>query len=446
MGFGGLRWVRAVAAAACAALVAAGAAPVIGAAPAQAAPAAPLAWAGPAVLSAAATGTSPSPVGPPESAESPPASLPPELVALEGKMEGLEINTEQVAMHATMRLPKSVGGLSGILTAKPTGKRAGHGRRPHGHAGRSARRRAPRARGRGRRSGRGRSGAAQPRRAPRTLPLLDGTGRISASPKEAVLNFKLLGALPVEARVVGEHAYLRESLLSHIDHGRPWLAISPAELEQQQGLSGAPGVLSAAGEGGLFGGLVRALAHAGAVDRVGTATVDGQQTTEFAARLDAAKLLREQLAKEPNGLPKHARKLLRGASATLGVYIEPDGLPVRMSFLIGIGPISMAMRIDIVATEVPVSVQAPPASETITEAELTKLARSQKPPPLTRRQQRRLRRYSRCVGAHLRKRARRLHGSGVLRRALRRAQRKCRRLKPGPSITVIRGSAGRSKQ
>lgn len=321
----------------------------------------------------------------PNSSLAPPAAvLPPDLVALEQKMQALPVTSEQVSFEATLHGLKTSGG--GIIeVTQRKGKRRSRRSGKSGSRSSKGTRRARRGKGKSRaqKTGHGSKGGM-----PRSFPLFTGTGDIGVSPERAVLVLKALDALEVEAREVGGKAYLREPGISRIDGGRPWLSVSRAELEQADGFSSTPGMLTMQGEHGMFGQLIEELAEAKSVTEVGEATVDGQATTEFAAELDLAKMEKGRLAHQPKTVRKAALEMLRKTTMTLDVFIEPDGLPVRMSALAEFGKgFSMTVQSDIVATNVVFTVVAPPAKETISAAQLKKVQRRR-----ARRQEARTRR------------------------------------------------------
>ena len=99
------------------------------------------------------------------------------------------------------------------------------------------------------------------------------------------------------------------------------------------------------------------------------ATVDGQATTGFRATTELSRLAT---------LPAKQRRLLHKLIAprvSIEVLFAEDGLPVRsrVVFTLTHDHGQMTAQSDVLAVDIPVSVQAPPASETITRAQLERI-------------------------------------------------------------------------
>jgi hypothetical protein len=302
--------------------------------------------------------------------------------------------------------------------------------------------------GRGRRSTQKRSHrhvkllhASLPQAPQQTIPLLRLDAETSISPKLEAIRGVVLG-IPIQAREIGEQHYLRSPLLTQNDGGRPWIYESPAEQAQtranKQGEGEAslfPQAVSASGEEGGFREIAEELAHARSAVEIGRRTIDGQQTTEFELVLAPSQLLRKRAAggrskrtvssqllrRRAVGRSKRkpaARRRQKGkqrmphAKATLDIFLAPDGLPVATRFHIVKGSSALLVATDILATEIPISVTPPPASETITMPELRKLQEKEGGSPFThlsKREREEARRFGRCMGRHLSKRRKHLN-------------------------------------
>lgn len=309
---------------------------------------------------------------PESSLTSPTAVLPPDLVALEQKAEALHVNS--VSFTVLTEVPAEVGSL--VLSFR-------------------------------------------------------GSGVASVSPEEASMESEMLGVTN-KTRVVGHAIYTYSFVAAAHDKGRPWvrrhhaagLGVDPLSLDGAVfSTSGVgSGIEAGTAAGGSFAGIARAFAEASSVTEVGPEIVNGSQATEFSATLSPS----EFLAGLSQEFPKVKRKLGK-LSARLYVSFAPDGLPVRTSWTVGDRAMRITSTIDITATEVPVSVKAPPADKTIGAARLKKLLARQ-----WRRERARMRREKACM-----KRLRHKHPSP-------KQTRKCRR---GTGVHVRTSHhAGKSKQ
>ena len=117
-----------------------------------------------------------------------------------------------------------------------------------------------------------------------------------------------------------------------------------------------------AGGTGAYAELIDLLATAnGAVRIVGPATVDGQATTELTASV------------KPLALIQGAANGTEEQTAQLDVFVTDAGLPLRVSRSERFGPISSTQTIDVLATDVTVTVKPPPKRKTIGGKALEKL-------------------------------------------------------------------------
>jgi len=228
-----------------------------------------------------------------------------------------------------------------------------------------------------------------------SFPLFGGaSGELSISPQEASFTTGFLGITAPE-RLIGGTLYTRQPDIAREDGGRPWVSSEHQKLPRAIGVDPLD-VGGANGTGGAFTGLVELVSSGQSFLEVGPTIVEGQPVTEFTASIEAAKL--------PSGRSAEIAKKLEKLGKTqveVALFIAPDGLPVRTSLAItadprtfntslaiasgprtfgtGLaivsGPQTFDTTFDILAINFPVSVQAPSASETISKAQLRKLQR-----------------------------------------------------------------------
>jgi hypothetical protein len=188
-----------------------------------------------------------------------------------------------------------------------------------------------------------------------------GTGRIS--PPEAQV-LETVGSKRLVVRVLGHDLYESVPGLARLDGGRPWVHLRESALSEQTGVNFASAPQDLAESFSLIN------SAAEGVQQVGPATVDGQATTEFTASVN----LEQLFSRLGNTLVQKLRSVgIR--DATVALYLASNGLPVRTSFSIPVEGGSITTTTDILATEVPVSVNAPPKAKTISESEFQKLRR-----------------------------------------------------------------------
>lgn len=251
---------------------------------------------------------------------------------------------------------------------------------------------------------------------PLNVPLFTADFESSVSPRLAIVRAELLGVISFQLRIIGEQTYTRSSLFDLLDLGgnplKPWISESEAERAKEREGKKAEGespLQSFGGGEGGFGKLLASLAKARSIVEVGPAVIDGQQTTEFRAKL-------EQVVKRPVGSAllsstsssKNGPKRL---SETLHVYIASNGLPVRVADEARIGKARLDATVDTLATEIPVSVQPPPASETITKVEQEKQQEEESrslSTHLSKREREEARRFGACMNRRLSKHPRRV--------------------------------------
>jgi hypothetical protein len=248
----------------------------------------------------------------------PTATQPTELIALEQKMQALQVTSEQLNLTEAIALH----------TAKhPTAK---------------------------------------------TETLVTVTGAERLSPAAGTFTVSSLGGPKIQARLVGGNYYLKEPSISRHDGGRPWVREPLASADSSLGVNPAAPVGSNAtgGATGPFAALIDDLGQAETIESLGTQTVDGQDVTVFAATAALAKL----------GLysPEKLGELSQQGATTarIELFIAASGLPVETQVSIPFkgGKTEVIVTSVITALNVPVSVQAPPANRTIGEKLYNRIA------------------------------------------------------------------------
>lgn len=280
------------------------------------------------------------------------APLPEDLVGLEGAMAQLHANSVRFTFQTELELP----GLSGLLGSS------------------------------------GGSGESAP-----LVFVIAGRGEAGTTPPEFTASAGLFGAPQEHVLQIGETLYTYNASAGHIDGHRPWVRSHGKSGQLTESGALDPGGLlenDHAGSQGTFSGLIAELNGALSITESGPATVDDQRVTEFDAELDPTPLVEKLRAKsstpggssgEGNPLsglgeltgppPKQPAKAPAPPTLELEVFIAPSGLPVRSRVTASIEGVHFAERVDTLAIDIPVSVQAPPASETIDKAALEAIER-----------------------------------------------------------------------
>ena len=257
------------------------------------------------------------------------AAIPPDLQALEEKMLALQLTSERVSESVSIEGP----------TSGPSGPLGGFSK----------------------------SAVA---RAAAAAALISVSGEVAFAPPAANLRISVFG-LTLHARLIGTTLYVEEPFLAHMDGGRPWVEEPNQHLEQATG--GERAALGGDPSGGstqAFGQLIEELNKARSITEVGPRTVDGQPVTAFTASI-AVNDVGRRSAKQRHAFAKLARPLGR-----LEVFIAEDGLPVRAVFSIrlrGHQKVGLITQSDILAINIPVVVEPPPAAKTITQAQYRRL-------------------------------------------------------------------------
>lgn len=181
---------------------------------------------------------------------------------------------------------------------------------------------------------------------------------------------------------IGDVLYLKEPSLASHDGGRPWVKLDAAErgklfganpgLGQGTGLSGA----STGGSAQAFTSDAELLEKTPTVRALGASTVNGQAVSGFAGTLEPKRAAASQL---PKKLLSELRRKHVKLTASYEMFVSAQGVPVETKLVIGLGKLKLDATADVLAIDFPVSPVAPPAAgETISGAELERLARKRK--------------------------------------------------------------------
>lgn len=218
--------------------------------------------------------------------------------------------------------------------------------------------------------------------------LVAGRGEASDAPPQASLEAGLFGVSAEPVRMIGETSYRYERSAAEADGGRPW--VRSTRKPSPTGALDPGGILGGdqGGKQGTFSKLIEELGRALAIEESGPATVDDQRVLEFDATLDPTPIL-AQLEKSTSSPPKAplnsllripsvggsrgSRKPVAPPSLKLELFIAPNGLPVRVRVTLAVEGVTVAVRVDTLAINVPVHVSPPPAAETIDEASLRRI-------------------------------------------------------------------------
>jgi hypothetical protein len=171
----------------------------------------------------------------------------------------------------------------------------------------------------------------------------------------------------INVRLIGSTLYTEEPFVKRLDGGRPWVEKRGATLhgaiaeELPGGFGGDPT------QG--FGALVRFLQSAHGIRELAPATVEGRATKAFSFGFDVL------AARKLNARQRRLVRRVFQRQGTVELFITEDGLPLRTRVVLRLRhhPGELIGQSDITAIEIPVSVQPPPASETISEASLKRL-------------------------------------------------------------------------
>lgn len=203
------------------------------------------------------------------------------------------------------------------------------------------------------------------------------TGEESTSPEAAAVTVTAANQT-ISLRLVDDTIYIEEKAIAKLDGGRPWIKL---DKQSSSKLFGAKPGLGSSGLGSSeqsehFKGITALLKASKDVRSLGASTVDGQAVTGFAGTVDPKQVEESQL---PKKLRKELLKSHVKPAASFEVFIAANGLPVHQKIMLALGKAKLTVTADVLAIDFPVSaVPPPPASETITAAELEKLEKAHK--------------------------------------------------------------------
>jgi hypothetical protein len=161
----------------------------------------------------------------------------------------------------------------------------------------------------------------------------------------------------VVVRIVGSTIYAQYPGLGRLDHGRPWVRSTQSQLTSESGVNVASPTGSFSATYALLG------SDAESVQKVGPVTVDGQETTEFAATVALDRLTSLLSSKLRTQLVKAGV-----TTAQVAIFIAPNGLPLQSVVNLAVEGGTVSVRTMILQVNGRVSVSAPPAGRTISEA------------------------------------------------------------------------------
>jgi hypothetical protein len=192
---------------------------------------------------------------------------------------------------------------------------------------------------------------------------------------EGSLDITLFGRHEV-VRFIDHTLYEDRPRIARIDGGRPWVrsrasSANPASapLEIHSGfLREHPWH---AGQG-TFASLVADIGEVESAVEVGATAVDGQAVTQFDLTFPPAPS-GEPLGENSPGFLSASGEAPGAVSLTLELFVAADGLPVRMRTSRMANGFGVAVVADILATEIPVHISAPPVSRTIGKAQLERI-------------------------------------------------------------------------
>jgi hypothetical protein len=205
------------------------------------------------------------------------------------------------------------------------------------------------------------------------------SGEGTTSPPAANVVLGLFGH-PLTLRKVGNTTYFYLRALASKDHGRPWIKLGPGGFAELVTVNGKHTKAPAASEPKIgepalaeppFEGLRKALAGAKEVRELGAGTLYGQPVTSFLAVLEPEQLKRENLV----SAARLGLSASQAPTSTLEVSLAQNGLPVRTVITGHDQSTVISVALAIPAINFPLVIAPPPASQTISVAQLRKLER-----------------------------------------------------------------------
>jgi hypothetical protein len=208
-------------------------------------------------------------------------------------------------------------------------------------------------------------------------------GEVTIAPPAANLTLSLFGQ-PLTLRAVGEATYLYIAKLAAVDHDRPWIMLGRGGLGELFTVNGHPVKAPASTKPKIaeptlveppFAALQKMLAGAHEVRELGPGTLDGQPVTRFLAVLKPSQLASDRKLGTAHPL---RRATSTPATTTLELSLAPSGLPVQTKIVGQDAGVTTTDTLEIPAINFPLVIEAPPAAQTITLAELKALERHHK--------------------------------------------------------------------
>jgi hypothetical protein len=200
----------------------------------------------------------------------------------------------------------------------------------------------------------------------KTETVLTLSGAVSSSPPLANFTGAVLG-FSVGERQIGSTRWNESGFVGSLDGNRPWVE------ERNQPVTGSKSLTNVAATS--FRGVVEDLRLARGLHEVGPQLADGIATREFEGQIPRRELAAAN--RSAGGIELEALSKLVHGSIELHVYIAEDGVPVRTAVGFRLATHShhalLVAQTDTPAIDVPVVVSPPPASETITKAQLEHL-------------------------------------------------------------------------
>jgi hypothetical protein len=255
----------------------------------------------------------------------PGATLPPQLQALEQKMQQLHVNSERYT-----RISRGVITIVNETNGQPVGRE-------------------------------------------KSVSLNENiSGEVSIFPPQAEVIDASTGK-PIQIQIgSAEYTYSREIARRH--PRRAWIRRNGADGSALPGYASplevfaSPGDASVGGEGSyaqLFNLLTTAV---GSVAVLGPVSVDGQATTEFTTEVEPLRLIRGLTVEDVRNLEKHP------VLTKLTLFLSEAGFPLRVTVSQSAQHAHFTETTDITAVEVPLALSPPPPGETISVAEARKLS------------------------------------------------------------------------
>jgi hypothetical protein len=209
------------------------------------------------------------------------------------------------------------------------------------------------------------------------------SGEVTIAPPAADLTLSLFGQ-PLTLRAVGETTYLYLAKLAAVDHDRPWIMLGRGGLGELFTVNGHPVKAPASTKPKIaeptlaeppFAALQEKLAGAREVRELGPGTLDGQPVTRFLAILKPSQPVSGRKFGTAHPLRRPAPT---PATTTLELSLAQSGLPVQTKVVVQHAGVTTTDTLEIPAINFPLVIEAPPAAQTITLAELKALERHHK--------------------------------------------------------------------